>query len=422
MLYNLNRRNAQVLVCFRRAGEITRLRMTEMTTFPRRIALLGSTGSIGRQTLDVVRRFPEHFRVVALAARSNISLLAEQAQEFKPDLVACFADSPELEVRAREVLPGVILGEQGLLAAATHADVDMVVAATSGLVGLRPTLAAIGAGKSIALANKETLVMAGHMVMQAAQRGGVSVLPIDSEHSAIWQCLRGEKENEIRRLIVTASGGPFRSATPEQLQAVTVEQALAHPTWRMGAKITIDSATLMNKGLEVLESYWLFGVPYDRIEVVVQPESIIHSMVEFIDGSIKMQASLPSMHLPIMNALAYPERLEVADTGLIRELRWPDIAHLRFEALDSARFPCFRLAVEAGKRGGTYPCALVGADEEAVALFLAGKISFLDIAGIIEAVLERHQSVNQPDVATTLEACAWARRTARELAEKRLVS
>jgi 1-deoxy-D-xylulose-5-phosphate reductoisomerase len=388
-----------------------------MITSPKRIALLGSTGSVGRQTLDVVRRFPDHFQVVALAARSNISLLADQVREFKPSLVACFADTPELERQVRETLPSAIPGEQGLLAAATHADVDMG-AATSGLMGLRPTLAAIGAGKAIALANKETLVMAGHMVMQAAHHAGVPILPIDSEHSAIWQCLRGEKNSDVHSLLLTASGGPFRHATPEQLQAVSVEQALAHPTWRMGAKITIDSATLMNKGLEVLESFWLFGVPFERIDVVVHPESIIHSMVEFIDGSIKMQASLPSMHLPIMNALAYPDRLDSADTGFIRELRWADVASLHFEALDLSRFPCFRLAIEAGKRGGTYPCALVGADEEAVALFLAGKIGFLDIARLLEAVLERHQSVEQPDVATTLEACAWARRTARELGEK----
>ncbi len=388
-------------------------------TNPKRIALLGSTGSIGRQTLDVVRRFPDRFRVVALAARSNISLLADQVQEFQPSLVACFADTPELEQRARELLPNAIPGEQGLLAAATHPDVDMVVAATSGLMGLRPTLAAIGAGKAIALANKETLVMAGHMVMQAAQRVGVPVLPIDSEHSALWQCLHGEKNSEIHRLLLTASGGPFRHASLEQLQEVTVEQALAHPTWRMGAKITIDSATLMNKGLEVLEAYWLFGTPYERIDVVVHPESIIHSMVEFIDGSMKMQASLPSMHLPIMHALAYPDRLDTTDSGFIRELRWADVACLHFEALDVSRFPCFRLAVEAGKRGGTYPCALVGADEEAVALFLDGKIGFLDIARLIEAVLDRHQSVEQPDVATTLEACAWARRTARTLGEEK---
>ncbi len=385
-----------------------------MTTFPKRIALLGSTGSIGRQTLDVVRQFPEQFRIVSLAARSNVALLAQQVEEFRPQLVACFAETPELEKNAKATLPGVILGKQGLTAAATHPDVDIVVAATSGLMALEPTLAAIEAGKTIAVANKETLVMAGYLVMAAAKRVGVDIFPIDSEHSAIWQCLKGEGNAEIHHLVLTASGGPFRHATLEQLQAVTVEQALAHPTWRMGPKITIDSSTLMNKGLEVIEAHWLFDVPYERIEVVVQPESIIHSMVEFIDGSIKMQASLPSMHLPIMNALAYPHRLQVADSGLIRELRWADVARLHFEALDVARFPCFRLALEAAKRGGTYPCVLVGADEEAVDLFLHGKIQLLEIAELIEVVLEQHTSIAQPSVEEILNACAWARRMIQE--------
>ncbi len=386
-----------------------------MTRFPRRIALLGSTGSIGRQTLDIVRHFPDHFQIVTLAARSNVDLLAQQMEEFKPTLTSCFAETREIEERARAALPGVIIGEQGLLEAATHTDVDIVVAATSGLMGLKPTLAAIGAGKTIALANKETLVMAGHLVMRAAQRAGVEILPVDSEHSAIWQCLHGETQSEVYRLLLTASGGPFRRATTKQLRAVTPEQALAHPTWNMGPKITIDSATLMNKGLEVIEAHWLFDMPYDRIDVVIHPQSIIHSMVEFIDGSVKMQASLPSMHLPIMHALAYPTRLDTTPTDLIRELRWSDVACLRFESLDKDLFPCFRLAVEAGRLGGTYPCALVGADEEAVELFLSGAIEYLRIAELIEMVLERHQSVEQPDVATALEACSWARRTVREL-------
>ena len=391
-----------------------------MTSFPRRIALLGSTGSIGQQTLDVVRCFPEHFQIVALAARSNVELLAQQAQEFHPKFVACFADTPHTAKAARAAIPGVLLGEDGLLAVATHSDVDIVVAATSGLKGLQPTLAAIRAGKTIALSNKETLVMAGHLVMQAAREQNVSILPVDSEHSAIWQCLRGEDTQEIRRLILTASGGPFRRSSLEEVRSVTVEQALAHPTWRMGPKITIDSATLMNKGLEVLEAHWLFDIPYERIEVVVHPESIIHSMVEFVDGSIKMQASLPSMHLPIQEALSYPARLDTAGTGLVRELSWPEVARLNFEALDTARFPCFQLALEAAKRGGTYPSVLVGADEEAVALFLAGKISFPVIAELIEAVLERHQSIEQPDIPTILEATAWARRTTQEFYGKML--
>lgn len=391
-----------------------------MTTFPRRIALLGSTGSVGRQTLDVVRRFPEQFQIVALAARSNVSLLAQQVQEFRPSLIACFADTPEAEQAARTLLPQAILGQQGLLEVATHPDADVVVAATSGLMGLQPTLAAIGAGKAVAIANKETLVMAGHLVMKAAQRAAVPLLPVDSEHSAIWQCLHGEEMANIQRLMLTASGGPFRKASREQLQRVTVEQALAHPTWRMGPKITIDSATLMNKGLEVIEAHWLFSVPYERIEVVVHPESIVHSMVEYSDGSVKMQASLPSMHLPIMHALSYPQRLKGVDTGFIRPLHWSEVAHLNFEPLDVQRFPCFRLALEAARRGGTYPSALVGADEEAVELFLAGKIGFLEIADMIEAVLERHQSIEQPDIAATIEVSAWARRMVRELCKGRV--
>jgi 1-deoxy-D-xylulose-5-phosphate reductoisomerase len=393
-----------------------------MNLLPKRIALLGSTGSIGRQTLDVVRCYPDSFRIVALAARGNVDLLAQQVREFQPSFVACFADAPGVAKAVRAAIPGVILGADGLLAAATHPDVDIVVAATSGLVGLEPTLAAIRAGKTIALANKETLVMAGHIVMELARSEGASIYPVDSEHSALWQCLRGERSEEIKCLIITASGGPFRTTSLDEIRSVSVEQALAHPTWRMGPKITIDSATLMNKALEVIEAHWLYDVPYDRIEVVVQPQSIIHSMVEFVDGSIKMQASLPSMHLPILHALSYPDRLPTADTGLIRDLDWPHVACLDFEALDIERFPCFRLALEAGQRGGTYPAALVGADEEAVALFLNGKIGLLDIANVIEVVLERHQAVEQPDVRTILEVSAWARKTARAWYEESYVA
>lgn len=392
-----------------------------MNKYPIRIALLGSTGSIGQQTLDVVRSFPEQFEIVALAARSNVERLAQQVREFQPAVVACYADTPEVEQAARAAFPRVALGEDGLLEVATYADADVVVAATSGLVGLRPTLAAITAGKTIALANKETLVMAGHLVMAAARKAGVPIYPVDSEHSALWQCLRGERPQVIRRLLLTASGGPFRHMSLEEQRNVTVAQALAHPTWQMGAKITIDSSTLMNKGLEVIEAHWLFDIPYERIEVVVQPESIIHSMVEFIDGSIKMQASLPSMHLPILNALSYPERLDTAKTGLIRPLHWADVARLNFEELDEARFPCYRLARAAARRGGTYPCVLVGADEEAVALFLAGKIGLLDIAELIEAVLEQHTVEANPDVATILETCDWARRATKEMYQRRYV-
>jgi len=389
-----------------------------MTEFPKRIALLGSTGSIGQQTLDVVRAFPEHFQVVALAARQNVELLASQAREFHVPVTACFAQLPEVAQAARAALPNVLLGEEGLLEVATLPAADILVAATSGLVGLNPTLAAIRAGKTIALANKETLVMGGHLVMDEVRRAGVSILPVDSEHSALWQCLRGESSADVRRLIITASGGPFRHSTLEEMRTVTVEQALAHPTWQMGSKITIDSSTLMNKALEVIEARWLFDIPYEKIEIVVQPESVIHSMVEYRDGSIKMQASLPTMHLPILYALSYPARLDTSSTGLLRELHWPEVARLHFEALDVARFPCVRLALEAAKRGDTYPSVLVGVDEEAVALFLAGKIGLLDIAALIETILEQHQPVANPDVPAILEACAWARQRTRELYEQ----
>ena len=287
---------------------------------PRRIAVLGSTGSIGRQTLDVVRAYPERFRVVALAARGNVALLAEQAREFAPELVVCTSDDPAVLAECERLLPQALHGVEGLTTAATHPDVETVVAATSGMVGFEPTLAAIRAGKTIALANKETLVLAGHIVTAEAKKHGVAILPVDSEHSAIWQCLRGERIAEVRRLLITASGGPFRTKSLEEMRAVTVEQALKHPTWSMGPKITLDSATLMNKGLEVLEAHWLFDLPFEQIEVVVHPQSVIHSMVEFVDDSIKMQASLPSMHLPIQDALSYPDRLDRSDTALAHPL------------------------------------------------------------------------------------------------------
>ena len=381
----------------------------------RGIAVLGSTGSIGRQTLDVVRAFPDHFRVVALAARGNIALLAEQAHEFAPEIVAYTSDDPATQAQAADLLPHALHGVAGLTAAATHPAVQTLVAATSGLIGLRPTLAAIRAGKTIALANKETLVMAGHLVMAAAREAGVDILPVDSEHSALWQSLRGEHTAEVRRLLITASGGPLRKATLEEMRAVTVEQALAHPTWRMGQKITIDSATLMNKGLEVIEAHWLFDMPYDQIEVVVHPQSIIHSMVEFVDDSIKMQASLPSMHLPIQDALSYPARWNRAATALAHPLSWADVGRLDFEAVDMARFPCLRLAYEAGRRGGTAPAVLVGADEQAVPLFLAGKIRLTDIAEMLEETLARHTVIEDPTLDDVLAACSWAQDEALRL-------
>ncbi|MFI5272438.1 MAG: 1-deoxy-D-xylulose-5-phosphate reductoisomerase [Ktedonobacterales bacterium] len=382
-----------------------------MADVRRRIAILGSTGSIGRQTLDVVRAFPERFEVVALAAHGTVALLAEQAAEFHPALVGLTATDAESRARLAALLPAgiqALSGPDALLAVATHPTADMVVAATSGLVGVLPTLAAIRAGKTIALANKETLVMAGHLVMPEARRLGVPVLPVDSEHSAIWQCLRGERTDEIRRLLITASGGPLRTIPREQWESVTVEQALNHPTWRMGPKVTIDSATLMNKGLEAIEAHWLFDMPFERIEIVIQPQSIIHSMVEFVDDSIKMQASLPSMHLPIQDALSFPDRLDRAGTALARPTSWPAVARLDFEAADAERFPCLGLAYEAGRRGGSAPAVLVGADETAVALFLRGQLRLPEIAETIAAVLARHELIAEPSLEAVLAASQWA--------------
>jgi 1-deoxy-D-xylulose-5-phosphate reductoisomerase len=382
-----------------------------MHDFPRQIAVLGSTGSIGRQTLDVVRAFPDHFCVVALAAHENAALLAEQARELAPDLVALTSENPSAQRQLAAQLPSgarLVPGLEGLTAAATHSRATTVVAATSGLIGLEPTLAAIRAGKTIALANKETLVMAGHLVTAAASEAGVAIVPVDSEHSAIWQCLRGEHIPEVRRVLLTASGGPLRTLPRERMAEVTVEQALAHPTWRMGPKITIDSATLANKGLEVIEAHWLFGVPFERIEVVVHPQSIIHSMVEFVDDSIKLQASLPSMHLPIQDALSYPVRLDRSGTTLARPLRWPEVGRLDFEPVDVERFPCLRLCYEAGRRGGTAPAVLVGADEQAVALFLRGELRLTEIPELIEAALAAHTVVDEPDIVAIRAACDWA--------------
>lgn len=385
----------------------------------RRIAVLGSTGSIGRQTLDVVRAFPDRFRVVALVARSNVELLAEQAREFAPEIVACTDEAPETLERLRIELPQALHGDESLTIAATHPNVEMVVAATSGLVGVLPTLAAIRARKAIALANKETLVMAGHLVIPEARRLGVEIFPVDSEHGALWQCLRGEQNAEVRRLLLTASGGPLRTMPLSQMASVTVEQAMAHPTWRMGPKITIDSATLMNKGLEVIEAHWLFDMPYEKIAVVVHPQSVIHSMVEFVDDSIKMQASLPSMHLPIQYALSYPDRLDRAGTDLAKPLSWTQVRQLDFEDADTERFPCLRLAYEAGRRGGTAPAVLVGADEQAVKLFLAGKIPLTDIAVLIETALARHNVIDEPDLRALLAASQWAEAEALRLYHER---
>ncbi|MFQ6122776.1 MAG: 1-deoxy-D-xylulose-5-phosphate reductoisomerase [Dehalococcoidales bacterium] len=376
----------------------------------KRVAVLGSTGSIGRQTLDVVRALPQQFRIVGLGAGKNFNLLAKQITEFKPEFIHYSPISNEAR-RVQIRLTSVGCEVLSLEDIASHPKADIVVIATSGKAGLMPTLAAIKAGKKVALANKESLVMAGEIITSEAKGSGAQILPIDSEHSAIWQCLNGETQTPVQ-LILTASGGPFRHYSLAQLKEVTVEQALKHPSWQMGKKVTIDSATLMNKGLEVIEAHWLFNMPFDSIRVLIHPQSIIHSMVEFIDGSTKAQLSYPDMRLPIQYALSYPDRLR---NPRLPRINWSSVSNLTFEEPDLNTFPCLRLAIEAGKKGGTYPAVLCAADEVAVELFLSQRIRFIDIAGIIEQTLEQHQAIAHPSVEEIMAADAWARENVRQL-------
>ena len=371
----------------------------------KQLAVLGSTGSIGQQTLDIVRALPHRFRIIGLAAGKNTALLARQISEFKPRFVCC---------QYRKVTAQMPGGGYELLSPediACHPQVDMVVIATSGKSGLGPTLAAVRAGKTVALANKESLVMAGEIILKEAKRNKARILPIDSEHSAIWQCVRGENKRTAK-LILTASGGPFRGYSSAQLERVTAKQALRHPSWQMGKKVTIDSATLMNKGLEVIEARWLFNVSFDNIKVIIHPQSIIHSMVEFADGSVKAQLSYPDMRLPIQHAISYPERLP---NPQILPLDWCNINNLTFEPPDFDTFPCLKLAIEAGKKGGTYPAVLCAADEIAVDLFLSQRIKFTDIAKLVEKTLEQHQSTTHPTIEETMAADTWARQKVLEI-------
>jgi 1-deoxy-D-xylulose-5-phosphate reductoisomerase len=376
----------------------------------KKLAVLGSTGSIGRQTLDIVRALPERFRVIGLAAGDNLTLLYEQAQEFQPKFIS-YADSSGSKKTIRDRLASLDVKFLPLEEMAARSDVDIVVIATSGVAGLDAVLAAVKASKIIALANKESLVAAGEIVTAAAKKSKARVLPIDSEHSAIWQCLNGEKQAP-RRIILTASGGPFLDYSPEQMAEITVAQALAHPSWKMGKKVTIDSATMMNKGLEVIEAHWLFGVPVAEVKVLIHRQSIVHSMVEFIDGSVKAQLSPPDMRLPIQYALSYPNRLP--NTAL-PHFNWSNFADLTFLQPDMAKFPCLRLAIEAGKKGGTYPAVLCAADEVAVGLFLKEKIRFTDIPRIVSSVLDKHNNQRHPSLDDIKAADNWARKTALEI-------
>ncbi len=371
----------------------------------KRLAVLGSTGSIGQQTLEVVRAFPDRFQVVGLAAGNNTDLLARQISEFKPRFVY---------YRDKGVLASLANADCEFLSLediASHPQVDTVVVATSGKSGLSPTLAAVKAGKNVALANKESLVMAGEIIAGETDLNAARILPIDSEHSAIWQCLNGETP-PVAQLILTASGGPFLHYSRAKLTKVTPEQALKHPSWQMGRKVTIDSATLMNKGLEVIEAHWLFKIPFDNIRVLIHPQSIIHSMVEFIDGAIKAQLSYPDMRLPIQYALSYPERLR---NPQLPRLDWSNIKDLSFEQPNFGIFPCLMLAIEAGKKGGTYPAVLCAADEVAVELFLSQRIKFTDIPRLVESVLEKHEAIACPTLEDIMVADTWAREKVGQL-------
>ncbi len=371
----------------------------------KRIAVLGSTGSLGTQTLEVARAFPSHIRIMGLAAGWNRELLERQIEEHHPGLVA-FAGN------------GLATGDFQRLTAteiASHPEVDLVVVVTSGRAGLLPTLSALKAGKAVALANKEVLVIAGNIVMAQARDCNTTVIPVDSEHSALWQCLQGENTADVARLVLTASGGPFRGLSLTELAAVDAARALTHPTWNMGPKVTVDSATLMNKGMEVIEAHHLFGLPYTNISVMVHPQSIVHSLVEFVDGSIKAQISAPDMRLPIQYALSYPHRWAGPGWG---RLRLEEAVHLTFEPPDDARFPCLRLAVHAGRAGGTTPAVLSASDEVAVALFLESRLGFNDIPKLIEAVLSRHSPTSDPTLEQILEADTWARQIAEEEASR----
>ncbi|MFC0214374.1 1-deoxy-D-xylulose-5-phosphate reductoisomerase [Paenibacillus chartarius] len=372
----------------------------------KRIAILGSTGSIGTQTLDVISHYPERFQVTALAGGYNVELLAEQVRQFRPKLVS--VATRELAEQLKATLPyspRIVYGAEGLVESAAASDADSVVTAVVGSQGLQPTLAALEAGKHIALANKETLVSAGHLVMSLAKERGLSILPVDSEHSAIFQCLNGEPRERIRRITLTASGGSFRDKTRAELDGVTVEQALKHPNWSMGAKITIDSATMANKGLEVMEAHWLYELPYDRIDVLIHPESIIHSFVEFEDSSIIAQMGLPDMRVPIQYALTYPDRLPTP----VGSLNLAELGKLHFREMDQERYRMMRYAYEAGRIGGTAPTVFNAANEAAVARFLRGEISFLQIEELVERALERHAAIFNPGLEAILEADAWAR-------------
>lgn len=377
------------------------------------ISLLGASGSIGMQTLDVIRSHPDQFCLVAMSIGKNHEAARAIIEEFHPELVAV-ADFAVYDALYSEFHGSVkiIYGDEGLVEAATYSKATIVVNALMGSIGLIPTLKAIEARKTIALANKETLVTAGHIVTEAAQNYNVALLPVDSEHSAIFQCLQGEKHKNVEKLILTASGGSFRDCTREQLHHVTVEDALRHPNWSMGAKITIDSATMMNKGLEVIEAHWLFGLPYEQIDVLLHRESIVHSLVQFHDSSVIAQLGTPDMRVPIQYALTYPDRFRLKDA---RKLNLADIGTLHFQQVDFERYRCLQFAYEAGRAGGSLPTVLNAANEEAVAAFLNGRIRFLTIEDMVEKALEKHEVIKNPSLDEIREVDRETRRYIQSL-------
>jgi len=385
------------------------------------LCILGSTGSIGQNTLRVVRSLPERFRIVSLAAGKNLDMLADQVREFRPQIVS--VASRDLMAPLRDRLgPGtpvkIVAESDGTVEAATHPDVDIVVSAAHGVTGVRATYEAIRAGKHIGLANKETLVVAGELVTRAARERGVNLLPIDSEHSALHQCLRAGGKSEVERLILTASGGPFRQTPLAELAHVTPERALQHPIWKMGPRITIDSATMMNKGLEIIEAHWLFDLPSARIDVLIHPQSIVHSMIEFQDGSVMAQLSVADMRLPIQYALTYPERVEMRGNGLKLDLA--AVGALQFDPPERGRFPCMELARAALDGGGALPCALNAADEVAVEAFLSGRLTYLGIPRVIEGVLAKTSRASIANIDDFLASDLEARQRARELCSAHL--
>lgn len=384
----------------------------------KKLAVLGSTGSIGVSTLSIVGQFPDHFQAVALAAGKNVVKLKEQVRQYKPSLVSVSsaADAQDLRAQLPDFRGEILYGAEGLQAVATHPDAEMVMAALVGAAGLAPTLAAIRAKKTIALANKEALVVSGELMTREAKKYGVQLLPVDSEHNAIFQALHGHRRDQVKRIILTASGGPFLHRPAEELSTVQIEEALKHPTWKMGNKITIDSATLMNKGLEVIEARWLFDLPPEHVSVLIHPQSIVHSMVEYIDGSVLAQLGIPDMTIPISYILAYPERLPLTQ---LPSLDLAAAQQLTFFPPDFGKFPCLRLAYDALTRGDTYPAVLNATNEIAVESFLAGHVRFTDIATLNSRVLDVHNSRTVRDLDELIAVDEWARAQARALLGQR---